>query len=280
MPNLLRKKENKISHKLRRKRARNGFDRRENDQSNNPGCIRTCDLPFRPVLAPKTNTVRARTVTAVFIVQLCQTSAKCGPALLNGLVVEPLIVPKLPSDGVVGAPPKTVGLWLTIRSRFEHVMSCGDLRRHNILVSVLTCAYLRRRKLATYLRIQGLQQGILRVPSTVDLTPARLFGARHSNGIGSPLGGFFSQLCRTSSMEGLRREHDGMAVSAIPVIEESGIFSTEVGGKDEVYLPKGMGIISKGEPICTKLTFMVCTKGKQHPKHHCERYGKYKGGDQ
>jgi len=137
------KRENKISHKLRRKRTRNGCDHREDNQSNNPGCIRTCDLPFRPVLAPKTNTVRARTITTVLIVQLCQTGTKCGPALLNGLVVEPLIVPKLLSDWVVGAPPETMSPWLAVRSRFEHVMGCGNLKIHNALVSVLICAYLK-----------------------------------------------------------------------------------------------------------------------------------------
>lgn len=122
-----------------------------------------------------------------------------------------------------------MSLRLAIRSRFEHIMSCGNLRRHNALVSALTCAYLRRRELTTYLGIQGLQQGLLRVPSTVDFTPTRLLGARHSNGIGSPLGRFLSQLCRASSMDGLRREHDGVVVFAICVFDKSGIFSIEVG---------------------------------------------------
>lgn len=113
-------------------------------------------------------------------------------------------------------------------------MSCGNLRKHDALVSALTCAYLRRRELTTYLGVQGFQQGFLHVPSTVDPTPAWLLGARHSNGIGCPLGRFLSQLCRANSMDGLRREHDGVVVTAISVFDKSGIFSIETGeGKTE-----------------------------------------------
>lgn len=119
--------------------ARNRFGRCRNDQSNNPECIRTCDLPFRPVLTPETNTVGTRAATAVFVVQLYETGSEGGPTLLNGLVVNPLIVSKLLSDRIVGTVPKTVCLWLPIRGRFEHVMGSGNLTTQYNSVPPLAC---------------------------------------------------------------------------------------------------------------------------------------------
>lgn len=70
--------------------------------------LHTSDLPLRAVLAPETNTILARTVTSVLVVQLNQTSTECSAALLDLPVCEPLIAIKGLGDLVEWAPADAV----------------------------------------------------------------------------------------------------------------------------------------------------------------------------
>lgn len=87
----------------------------------------TSDLPFRAVLRPETDTVLARTVAVVLVVQLYKTGTEGGAPLLHGLICEPLVwVPGL-GRGVIRTPTEAVILGLAIGGRLEHVMGRRDL---------------------------------------------------------------------------------------------------------------------------------------------------------
>lgn len=138
----------------------------------------------------------------MLVVQLHQAGTEISATPLDGLVVDPLVLAKGLCCGVVRAPSQAVGFWLAIGCGFEEFMSSGDLR-----ISALV--HWPKREKGTNLRIQRLDQRLLRIPGTVDLTPARLLRARQRNGIGSALGRVLSQFPGASQMGRLRKEHGG-----------------------------------------------------------------------
>jgi hypothetical protein len=87
----------------------------------------TSDLPLGAVLTPKTNTVLARTMAVVLMVQLNQTGTEIRSLLLNLLVREPLVWVEGLGGGIVCAPAEAVVLRLAVGGRLEHIVGSDDL---------------------------------------------------------------------------------------------------------------------------------------------------------
>ena len=87
----------------------------------------TSDLPLGAVLAPKTNTVLARAMAVVLLVQLHQTGTKVRTALLHRPVCKPLVRVEGVGGGVEWAPAEAVVLGLAVGGRLEHVMGSDNL---------------------------------------------------------------------------------------------------------------------------------------------------------
>lgn len=64
----------------------------------------------------------------MLVVQLHQTGTEISATLLNGLVVDPLVLAKGLCHGVVRAPSQAVGFWLAIGGGFKEIVGSGDLR--------------------------------------------------------------------------------------------------------------------------------------------------------
>ena len=72
-----------------------------------PTRIHTCNLPLRPILAPKTDTI-ATGIHTHFLMQIDQASTEVLPPGVHSLVVFPDIRPESSLHGIVGTVAKTI----------------------------------------------------------------------------------------------------------------------------------------------------------------------------
>jgi len=84
-------------------------------------------LPFRTVLAPKTNTVLATAMAVMLQVQLYQAGTEIRTPLLHRLVCKPLVRLEGLGGRVEWAPAEAVILGHAVGGRLEHVMGRQNL---------------------------------------------------------------------------------------------------------------------------------------------------------